>query len=407
MPNSKARGNGEGTIFKRNLRGKDIWVAEYSLKNSRGEAKRKTLYAPTRKEVKAKLHDLITDLNIDKYVDKSSVTLHHIAEQFIEDSYKLNRLSPNSYIRKKATLTKIYNHYISNVELQRINDEDIKDFFAYLTNSSQSIIDKAYGLLNNSFKRAIIKNIITVNPLDNTLELSKPKSKKQTKKVKGFTVLEQEKFIKAVFGEFEKLQHNQQIEYKYQFLISMFTGLRMGEINALDKDKDINLASGEITVRRTLTRDINDKTIIGEVAKTVNGIRTIHLDEHVKILINEYINTFWEENAENLLFWDKRKSGLFSTGQVNLVFKRLCKKHDIGAGYKVNQHMLRHTFATRCIEAGMPANVLAKIMGHSDFKTTLEIYCDVFAEYERKHTDRTQKYLEDRGILRHIKLTVQ
>lgn len=61
--------------------------------------------------------------------------------------------------------------------------------------------------------------------------------------------------------------------------------------------------------------------------------------------------------------------------------------------------MLRHTFATRCIEAGMPANVLSKIMGHADIRTTLEVYCDVFDNYEKQHASRTYDYLDQNQLL--------
>ena len=89
------------------------------------------------------------------------------------------------------------------------------------------------------------------------------------------------------------------------------------------------------------------------------------------------------DNDKNLLFYNP-KNIYYSTGQVNMVFKRLCEKNNIAQGYNVNQHMLRHTFATRCIEARIPANVLSKMMGHADIRTTLEIYCDVFDFYEKK-----------------------
>ena len=68
-----------------------------------------------------------------------------------------------------------------------------------------------------------------------------------------------------------------------------------------------------------------------------------------------------------------------STDTVNMMFKCFCRDHNIGKGYDVHQHMLRHTFATRCIEAGMPAAVLAKIMGHANVATTLNVTATVTA----------------------------
>ena len=87
-----------------------------------------------------------------------------------------------------------------------------------------------------------------------------------------------------------------------------------------------------------------------------------------------------------------------TTSQVNMVFKRFCKKYDI-INYDVNQYLLRHIFATRCIEAGMQANVLSKIMGHANLRTTLEVYCDVFSNYEKEHTNKTFEYLKQNNLL--------
>ena len=49
---------------------------------------------------------------------------------------------------------------------------------------------------------------------------------------------------------------------------------------------------------------------------------------------------------------------------------------------KVNTHMLRHTFATRCIENGVNPVVLQRILGHKDIKVTLNTYTSVFNEFK-------------------------
>lgn len=47
----------------------------------------------------------------------------------------------------------------------------------------------------------------------------------------------------------------------------------------------------------------------------------------------------------------------------------------------------------------MLANVLSKIMEHADIRTTPEVYCDVFANYEKQHSNTTYKYLKQNNIL--------
>ena len=395
MGTTKKRGNGEGTIFKREINGKTFWVTEYTIAmydEKTGKRKRKTIYGKTRQEVKNKLEKIITDLNTDSYVDKSKVKFKDLTKEFIDNGYKLNQLSDSSYVRKLNTYNQICTHYMADMEIQKISEDDLKDFLIYITKYSNSVIGKIYGVVNNTFKRAVRKNIIKYNFLDDKMEFCKPKSNRKDKNVHGFTIDEQKKFINAIINDTS-------YKYHYQFLLSLYTGMRMGEINALDKDLDIDFDNKIIHVRRTLTKNTEDKTVMGSYTKTKNGIRDIVMYEQVEFILKEYINKEYQPNTENLLFFNVKKNTYYTTGQINMVFKRFCEHYNIGKGYDVNQHMLRHTFATRCIEAGMPANVLSKIMGHADIRTTLEIYCDVFDNYEKQHSNRTYDYLNKNNLL--------
>lgn len=395
MGTTKKRGNGEGTIFKREINGKTLWVTEYTIAmydEKTGKRKRKTIYGKTRQEVKNKLEKIITDLNTDSYVDKSKIKFKNLTKELIDNSYKLNQLSDSSYVRKLNTYNQICSHYMADMEIQKISEDDLKDFLIYITKYSNSVIGKIYGVVNNTFKRAVRKNIIKYNFLDDKMEFCKPKSSKKDKNVHGFTVEEQKQFIQSI-------KNDTRFKYHYQFLLSLYTGMRMGEINALDKDLDIDFKNKIIHVRRTLTKNTNDKTVMGSYTKTKNGIRDIVMDEQVEFILKEYLNKEYQPNSENLLFFNLKKNTYYTTGQINMVFKRFCEHYSIGKGYDVNQHMLRHTFATRCIEAGMPANVLSKIMGHADIRTTLEIYCDVFDNYEKQHSNRTYDYLSKNNLL--------
>lgn len=356
-----------------------------------GSPDRKSRYGKTRKEVKEKLDKLLIDVGTNKYVDKSSVLFKDITKDFIDMGYKLNKLSNSSYTRKIGTYNQICGHYIANMEIQKITERDVKDFLVYITRYSNSVIGKIYGLVNNTFKIAIRRKIITDNFLDNKIECCKPTSQRKDKKVRGFTIEEQKRFIEVVMDK------DNPFKYKYQLLLSLFTGMRMGEVNALDKELDIDFKNKLIHVRRTLTRGANDKTVMGDYTKTKNGVRDIVMDSQVEFILKEYLRTEFKPNEHNLLFYNPTYT-YYSTSQINMVFKRLCEKNNI-IGYNVNQHMLRHTFATRCIEAGMPANVLSKIMGHADLRTTLEVYCDVFANYEKQHANRTYDYLKKNNLL--------
>ncbi len=81
-----------------------------------------------------------------------------------------------------------------------------------------------------------------------------------------------------------------------------------------------------------------------------------------------------------------------------VLFKRFCNKYKIANGNDVNQHMLRHSFSTRKIEGGMPAEVLMVILGHKDVSVTLNTYFDAFAEYRNIYEEQTYNYYELQGL---------
>lgn len=377
------RGNGEGSIYYSEKLGR--WVGQVS--NGRkidGSINRKSFYGKTRSEVKNKINEALNNIQKNQFVDSSRITLIDIINQYIEDQYNANQIILITYARKKRTAEVVEKMPIGKMPIQKITPGQITSCLSELTEYSNSYISKVTEIITTAFDIAVAKNIVSNNPFKIKGLIIKPKSNKPIKKVSALTVDEQKAFVKELESYYEP--------YRTIFYILLYSGIRVGECLALKKEDVENV----IHVNKTLTKDFNDKIILGKTTKTYAGLRDVPILANLKPILTSYIPN------EDFLF--KMKGEFISPAQINAHFKRICAKADIrvkkakasnNKTYKsseVNTHMLRHTFATRCIEAGMSAVVLSKILGHKNIQVTLNTYTDVFDKYRKEEMMKVDEY---------------
>lgn len=353
------RGNGEGSIyFSEKL---NRWIGQYTAgRKADGSLNRKSVYGNTRKEVKDKLQKKLEDISKGINVDKCDITVYELGSEIIETKFKANKIKGTSYKTMSYSLNKIKNSNIASLKIQKIMFNDIQEFLYTITSLSNSYIEKIVITLNLIFNEAINRDYIYKNPMRNVVI---PKSNVNTKIVQALTVEQQKELLKLINGH----------KYEDLFKIGMFTGLRCGEILALTPE-NIDLEKNIIHIIKTVSRDENNKVIISTV-KTEGSVRDIPITDLFKDNLINALNNM-KENENNLIFTSRNKA-IITVSTIDSYLTRLAIKNNFEVS-NLSSHILRHTYATRCIENGMPAEVLQKLLGHKNITTTINTYTTIF-----------------------------
>lgn len=389
------KGNGEGTIYF--VPSRKRWCGQYVIgRDDTGKLIRKTVYGKTRKEVSEKINEYLTEIKNNEYIDKNDITLDKCMHDKVDLQYNLEQVKSTTYKRNLYTIRIIEKCMpkIAYSNIQDITIADINNNLRNITKYSQNVIDKCTMMMNSTFNYAVINKLVKENPFSIKGAIIKPK-KDNKKKVVALTLEEQQAFVNELQKYYEP--------YRTILFIALYSGMRIGEILTLTYD-DIDLENKVIHVSKTLTRDENDKTIVGKTTKTYSGQRDVPIISALYNVLNSY-----EINHTGILFTKDNK--LITPSTINAHLKRICTKANIRPvkvnstkcnkkgeiiqirSSEVHTHMLRHTFATRCIESGMQAVTLSRILGHKDISVTLNTYTDVFNQFKQKEVNKLDEYL--------------
>lgn len=356
---TKRKKRGIGSVYFDNTH--NCYAGQTTVDLGNGRRKRLTVYAKTEREACRKLNELNLKSEKGEYVEKNNITLKDFAENLIQYELDLNNIKEATAKRKLETLKTLQPIY--DIPIQNFKEDDIKDFLVHhMMNYSQSSINKTFQLLKKVFDEAKHKKLI----VDNIMDFIKcPKTKADYINVRGFTLDEERKFINAL-----KLSN---VLYKEVMLLMLFTGARAGEITALDIE-DIDFDKRMINIHKTVSKSLNNETIIHNQTKTKAGMRQIYMTDDVVAFLKALIG----DRTEGLLFVSK-KGGIVSTQSVYSQFRKVIDNYDIidkKVSGKIDLHSLRHTFSNRCYESNMPAKSHQAVMGHSDITITLGTYVD-------------------------------
>ena len=389
------RGNGEGSISKRP---DGTWWARITIGvDKNGKQKRKAFYGKTRQEVQKKMTAALNDINLNAYTEPSKLTLEMWLNTWLNE-YALNSIKQSTRVSYETFITKHINPIIGKHKLQNLRPDIIQKFYNdKLENGrldgkgglSPKTIKNTHVMLHEALGQAFKNGLISRNV---TEAVTLPKITK--KEMRVLTSDEQSKLLKLCSNENNGIF----------IILALSTGMRLGEILGLQW-KDIDFTNKLLTIKRTINRlknydsNIDAKTaLIINSPKTENSIRVIPLNDKILKYLKSY-KSFQTKKYFSVGIYIGQDTFVFpnslgNTGEPKTyqkIFTAITKQADIK---NVHFHCLRHTFATRALEEGIPAKTVSEILGHANVSTTLDLYSHVLLDTKRNAIERMNKFIE-------------
>lgn len=287
--------------------------------------------------------------------------------------YKRLTLKLSSYTR----LYSVYVHHCYLLDSKRLCDITTLDCLAIFEDMqkadfSKSSLNKVYEFFNNSFNYAVQYDYLEKNPLFN---VPKPRSNVARREIQTYSREDMEKFESV-------LESADLAPYRFSVPFLFYTGLRIGELIALDKS-DFDFERRILKVRSSFTYTYDDElehmVAFTSTPKTQKGYRVVPLSDsalyYARKLFSLYNGPYFISSSVGTRIVPRNYSRML---------ERLCAL--CGVSYK-GVHALRHSFATELISAGASVKYVSELLGHASVQTTYNLYVHAGLDDMRKCVD--------------------
>ena len=389
----------------KDLNGKELGKGIIQKQNGRYEArfqnrfgKRISISGNNLKDVKKRYNEAIyedeKEINI-----RDSIKLDNWYEKWM-NIYKYDSIRDNT----KRAYNQVYQKHISpilgNYNIQDITQLQIRELLKKKKKEGlgYETRNKIKILLVDIFNKAMIDQFVNRNPAKGITV-----KRDEERDVQVLSLEDQIAFFDCCKGTF----------YDNFFNVALQTGMRIGELAAL-RWKDVDWKNNVIHVTRTLVyqkyEDDDKKTFHFEDPKTNTSTRDIPINKQCSIFLKKQFmqKKVIETKAPLVKKPDKQFQDLLFTTKFNTplnsqiiwdAIEKIVNEVNMTRDYTeelemFSCHCFRHTFATRCFEAGIKPKTVQKYLGHATLQMTMDLYTSVLQEHMSSEMDKLDDIFE-------------
>lgn len=369
------------------------------------------LYNTDLKKLQRALNDLRYEVEHGLRGSAKRMTLSQWFEEWL-NVYKASTVKEST---KEHFLT-YYRIYIKqdlgNKEIRNIKSIHIQKLFNKMAEAGykQNTIKKVRNILNNMFVIAVKNDLLIKNPC---IAAIIPKT--ETKERRVLTEKEQKTFLNFVH------QSVRWKRYEPMFIIAFGTGLRIGELLALNWD-DVDFKKKSINVTKTLyySKENGQHKFVLQSPKTKTSVRIVPMMQQVVkafkaqrkeqlkhiMMLGDKWKPLTEKGLDDLVFtteWGKP----VDRNSINRTITSIVNDYNHQEKEKAENeerdpeiletftpHTMRHSFATRCFEQNIPPKVVQGFLGHATLSMTMDLYTHVTEETEREEIKKLAAVFE-------------
>ena len=330
-----------------------------------GEKILKNFYGESKKEAEQKANEYLNNIENGLIIDFENFTLAELMHTWLFDFlHNSSKIKPSTFQRYES----LYRNYIKESEIAGNKLINIKTIH----------LQKFYNNLSpNGYSYSQINTLNTVLKvffnwcIDNDYILKNPCTKVNIKGNKNEIIKNERKEVEILSEtEINIIKgYLKNTDFELLFLLDLATGLRQGELLALDW-KHINLEDNTLKVERSVKEvyvydNENTKHIetIFQTPKTLNSFRTVPIPSTMIDILSKI------KNKKGLLFSDSNGNPLKGKN-VSAKWTKILKECNIP---HKKFHSIRHTYASMLLSKGVDIETVAELMGHSAISIT-QIY---------------------------------